>query len=125
MKMLVFWVTILVALGGCQSIDTFAVANQCRIAESEAVENQKFCNEAVGSNAESCTTQYPVVSCEKEWEAWNKHEEAVLRREKIKAQNSSCARQGLVRYCYYRSIPSPEDCKCVRRESVGDIFPHW
>ena len=125
MKMLAFWITVLITLGGCASIDTFAVANQCRIAENEAVENQKLCNEAVGSNAESCTTQYPVVSCEKEWEAWNRHEDAVLRREEKRRKEGYCAERGLVRYCYSRSIPRPEDCKCVRRGSVGDIFHRW
>ena len=122
MKMLAFWITVLITLGGCASIDTFAVANQCRITESEAVENQKFCNEAVGSNAESCTTQFPVVSCEKEWEAWNKHEEAVLRREKKRQAESYCAEQGLVNYCNYQSVPRPEDCFCITRATMDSII---
>ncbi len=126
MKMLAFWVTILVTLGGCASIDTFEVMLSCQAIEREQKALLKSCleSDAIGTTQEMCDAII-IPECEDEVVAWNRHEEAVLRREAKLKLKSFCAERGLVRYCESRGIPRPEDCRCVRKRSVEDIFRRW
>ena len=119
---LIFWVTVLITLGGCASIDTYGNLAQCLMQKQETADNRNACNEAVGSDSNACTAQFPDLGCDEQQEAVNKHDKAVDRREQKRADESFCSNQGLVRYCETRSIMRPEDCGCITRGELNSIF---
>ena len=124
MKM--FWIVALIALGGCASTDYFGVMNSCQAEVREQEALTKSCQEstAVGVTDEMCEAII-IPNCQELIDAWNKHEERVLAREKKEAQIRYCTNQGLVRYCSSRGIPRPEDCGCITRDSMQGVFSRW
>lgn len=107
-----FWIVVLIALGGCASIDHFQIANDCNARKRLAEESQASCKEAIGSTTESCTEQFPEINCDVEWEAWNKQEESRARREAKRSHAGRCSEQGLVEYC------SNVGCTCITRQEL-------